>query len=155
MLAAAKRTSPSVTSCSFGNFVFIIPSPTVTKKMEGPGTAGSTTVSPWGRMHQSISNSSNGGRYLFTYEFIGTPCKISGEPYKKKTDRGKMISLSQVYLPSKSLDNKKRLLILQIEMVYAYCYCVSTGPQLSKYCTKQVPIRINPFAMMKFKEERN
>lgn len=63
VFAGANKTSPSVTA-SICDAVCIVPSPTVTKKIEGPETAGNTADAPWGRMQQSTSNSSKGGRYL-------------------------------------------------------------------------------------------
>jgi hypothetical protein len=80
VLAGAKTTSPSVTTTPFNDPVCITPSPTMTKKTEGPGTAGKTVDAPWGRIQRSTSNSSKGGRYLVTYEFTGIPCRISGKP---------------------------------------------------------------------------
>lgn len=63
VFAGAKKTSPLVTE-TLDDPVCIVPSPTVTKKMEGPTTAGNTVDAPRGSMQQSTSNSSKGGRYL-------------------------------------------------------------------------------------------
>lgn len=82
VLAGAKRTSPLATA-SLWDPVCIVPSPTVTKKTEGPDTAGNTDDAPLGRMQQSTSNSSKGGRYLVMYGLRGNPFRISGKPWKR------------------------------------------------------------------------
>lgn len=83
VFACTNRTSPSFNGSPFGEDpTLILPLPTVTTKMEGPRTAGNTVDVSLGRKHESISNSSNGGMYLFMYEFKGTPRRISGKPCK-------------------------------------------------------------------------
>lgn len=79
-LAGAKRTSPSITT-SLDDPAHIAPSPTMTRKMDGPGIAGNTVDAPLGRMQRSTSNSSKGGRYLVMYGLKGNPFKISGKPW--------------------------------------------------------------------------
>jgi hypothetical protein len=80
VLAGAKRASPSITT-SLDDSVHIVPSPTTTRKMEGPGIAGNTVDAPLGSMQRSTSNSSKGGRYLVIYGLSGNPFKISGKPW--------------------------------------------------------------------------
>lgn len=79
VLAGANRTSPLATA-SLWDAVSIDPSPSVTKKIEGPETAGNTDDVPLGSMQQSTSNSSKGGRYLVIYGLNGNPFRISGKP---------------------------------------------------------------------------